>query len=78
MTQCHGSVSFDSFELLQSATSMHPQAYLGPHHRFERSFTSPELSLHLSLNGYFPEEDSSISEAQTGADMPTDALEPRY
>lgn len=47
--------------------AMHPQNYLAPHRRFERkferSFTSPDLSLPLSLDGYFPDEDStSISD----------------
>lgn len=41
---------------------MHPQTYFAPPRRFERSFTSPDLSLPLSLDGYFPDEDSSISD----------------
>lgn len=60
----HVTSYFQTFFFLQHCfNSMHPQNYLLPARRFERSYTSPELSLPFSLNGYLPdEEDSSISD----------------
>jgi hypothetical protein len=65
-----GSVGVSTRQFLLGSASMHPQPYLAPPRRFERSFTSPDLNLPFSLNGYFPdEEDSSLSDGFSQRNM---------